>query len=698
MNPENPRGSGDAPELPLEASAPGGLLDALRVAAIVLDAEGRIVFWSPSAEELFGYTAEEALGQSSGRLLVDSQHLPLVRELFRQVIKGASWAGGFPVRLKDGSVRQVEFRNMHLLDRQRNPYALGLATDQATLRTLETDLALSMRLISQSPIGLAVLDTDLRYILVNPALERLNGLAAADHLGLRVTEALPFLDASAIEVAMRQVLDTGVPLLDQFEVGRTFGEGGKEQAWSVSYYRLEDTNGQVLGVAASVIDVTERHRATTETARARQRLALIADAGVRVGTTLDLTQTARELAQVTVPELADLATVDILDSLLGGASTPVTTEGESAIFRALAVEAAYPTEASRAVDRAGHVAHYGPDRVITQCVRTGRPVLLPEADENILRRIARDPDSAGLLALASVHSYLAVPLIARGSVLGTLGLLRARNPVPFTEDDQLLACELAARAAISIDNARLYLNERNATIALQRSLLPQQPAQQPGLEIASRYQPANAAHEVGGDWFDVLPLPDHKTALVVGDVMGSGITAAAAMGQLRTAARTLTSLDLEPAAVLRHLDESAGGMDQAFATCVYAVHDPNRQECRISSAGHLPPVLVHPDGTAGFLDVPNGAPLGVGGVSFHTTRLAIGPGDRLVLYTDGLVETRHDSIDTRLEELLRLLTGPRRPLEETCDLLLRSMRHPEGHDDVALLIAEIRQPEAAPPG
>jgi PAS domain S-box-containing protein len=690
MSQSDPRRTDVEQDTVPEPSAPGGLLDALGVTAVVLDAKGDIVLWSPSAEQLFGYTADEALGQSASELLVAPQHRTMVNKLFKEVLQGAPWAGGFPVRVKDGSVRQVEFRNMRLEDRQKNVYALGIATDRATLRTVETDLALCMRLISQSPIGLAVLDTDLRYVLVNPALERITGLPAAEHVGRSVADALSFLDAATVEAAMRQVLDTGTPLVDQFALGRPPSDPDQDHAWSVSYHRLEDTGGRVLGAAISVNDVSERHRATAEMTLARRRLAQIADAGVRIGTTLDLAQTASELAEVVVPDLADLAAVDILDEIITDrqASSWPSEENGHAVFRALAVKSAYRTVASHAADPKGNVARYDPDRLITQVVNSGKPIRVPHLDDEALRRVARDDDSAALLAQAGTHSYLGVPLIARGRVIGTLSLIRTRTPGSFSHDDQLLACELAARAAISIDNARLYRNERRTALALQRTLLPQRPPRQPGLEIAYRYQPAGATHEVGGDWFDALPLAGGDTALIVGDVMGSGITAAATMGQLRTATRTLTRLDLAPAEVLHHLDDVTGQLEQTYATCLYARYNPHSACCRIAVAGHLPPVIVRPDGTAELVDVPTGAPLGVGGVPFSTVQVNLVPGSRLVLYTDGLVETRDDPIDERLDALVRMLSGPRRSLERICDLLLHALRPSDGHDDVALLIAE----------
>ena len=669
-------------------SEPGGLLDVLSVAAVVLDGEGRIILWSPFAEQLFGYSAREALGQFAGRLLVHDEHLELVLKLFTRVMEGeGSWSGAFPVRHKDGSTRLAEFRNMRLEDEHGDLYALGLATGHSTLRKVERDLALSTRLISQSPIGLAVTDTELRYVAVNPALEEINGLPASEHLGRHVREALPFLDVDSIEAAMREVLETGVPILDQESVGRIPTDPDREHAWSVSFYRLEASSGKVLGVAVSVVDVTERHRAAAEAARARRNLSLVAEASIRIGTTLDLGQTARELAETCVPELADVAAVDILDGILTGRPA-LASSGGPALVRALAVASAAdtPIEAVRAADPPGQVARYDADRLVTRSVNSRRPVRIPRVESADLLSIARCPEDAGLLGRAGLHSYLAVPLMARGEVLGALDLKRTQNPEPFTHDDEVLAGELAARAAVCIDNARWYESQRHAALTLQRSLLPEHPEPRPGLQMAYRYQPASIASEIGGDWFDVIPLTDDKTALVVGDVMGSGLSAAATMGQLRTATRAFAELDLEPAQVLHHLDHIADRMGQTITTCIYAVYDPRNNRCSMSNAGHLPPALIRPGEDAELLELPTGAPLGVGEVPFCTTTFPLLPGDELLLYTDGLVETRNQAIDERLNALLAFLTGPPRSLEETCDVLLYTLRHPGEHDDVAMLI------------
>ncbi|MEG8278251.1 SpoIIE family protein phosphatase [Streptomyces sp. AHA2] len=667
-------------------AAPGGLLDLLKVAAVVLDGDGFIALWSPEIEQLLGWTAAEALRQRADTLLIAPADRARGRKLFAQVSSGDRWAGVFPLRHRDGTERAVEFRTMRLLDSEGRPHLLGLATDATTVRQVERDLALSHSLVNQTPLGIAVFDDGLRWVGVNPALERINGLPEDAVLGRRIREVLPGLDVEAIEGRMRHVLETGRPLLDQQTVGRTAADT-EDRAYSESYHRIEDTDGRVLGLAVAVLDVTERQQAAAEVAQARQHLSVIADAGVKIGTTLDLQQTARELAGVVVPHLADLAAVDVLESVVAhGTITPVSG-GAPAEFRALAVAAGYPTDAIHAADPVGELATYGASRVITQCVRSARPVLVEHVDDRMLRRLARDTGAARALREAGAHTYLALPLVARGKVLGTLSLYRTVNERPFDERDQLLASELAARAAICIDNARLYGRERGTALTLQRSLLPSTPAQREGLDIAARYRPALS--EVGGDWYDVLPLGPGRTGLVVGDVMGKGVQAAAIMGQLSTATRALARLDLPPAELLRHLDDIAGSLGDAIATCVYAVCDLERGVCELSSAGHLPPVLAGADGRAELLDVPGGVPLGVGGVDFGTLEVGLAPGALLALYTDGLVENRGEPIDTGLGTLTRLLGGTGPSLQRASDSLLGALS-PEPDDDVALLLVRRR--------
>ncbi|MFJ4844828.1 MULTISPECIES: SpoIIE family protein phosphatase [unclassified Streptomyces] len=674
------------------ALGPSGLMDILGVAAVLLDDDGRIDMWSPQAEELFGYPANEAVGQYAALLLVDPRDQDAAVRLFAEVMEtGRSWAGAFPIRCKDGSTRLVEFRNVRLSDSAGGCHALGLATDRSRLQTMERGLALAYQLVEQSPIGLAVMDTGLRYLSVNPALARMHGLTEDDHMGRAFREVLPRAEFGQAERTLWEVLDTGVPVVDRYVVGRTAADLDHDHAWAVSFYRLEDQNGLVLGVACSVVDVTDRHSATLEADRARRRLALIADGSARLGTTLEVVQTARELADVVVPEPADMAAVDVLDAVLE--EQDAEPAEDAPVFRTLASKTTHSTRVARLRAEPETVVTYPPAHLAALCVRTGRPQLITHVGDGDLLRISRDEDEAADLAEAGVHTAMAVPLIARGRVLGVLGLGRARDPQPFDEDDVTVAWELASRAAVCIDNARLHQRLRSTAETLQRSLLPQLRPCHPCLEVAARYRPAQASSEVGGDWYDVIALEDGKAVLVVGDVMGSGVPAATTMGRLRTAASTLAVLNLEPAQILGELDKSIQGRehaDHSIATCVLAVFDPERGECRVANAGHLPPIVVRDGERPELLDLPTGTPLGVGGVPFQNTVVRLGPGDALVLYTDGLVETRDQPIDERLSVLVDLLHREDRSVEETCDRLLAELRRPGCRDDVALLIARSR--------
>ncbi|MEU6242395.1 SpoIIE family protein phosphatase [Streptomyces sp. NPDC047024] len=686
-------GQGAGPAGVRGAGVPGGLLDLLHASAVVVDGSGRIVLWSPEAEELFGYAADEALGASVDELLASPEDVEHAHERFGRMQDGESFAGVFPARCKDGSTRLVEYRKGRLHDPDGRVLGLALAADEGTVRRVEGDLALSELLIDQSPVGLAMFDTDLRWMRINSALTTANGVSEREVRGRRLEDTLPDLDTGAIESAMRQVLRTGEPILDQRTVGRTPLDPDHDHAWSESYYRIEDQRGHPLGVAVSVVDVTERHLAATEIAAAHRHLATLTEASSGIGSTLDLQQTVRELAAAVVPRFADLATVDVLDSVvIGQRSLAPHAGGDHGGFRTLAVAAVRPDGSDGTAELPDGLTGSGSSPLLCRSVRDAAPVLIPRVDDTALRELARDERAAEALRGAGVRSALAAPLLARGSVLGVLTLYRTTDTRPFDSRDLQLVCELVGRAAVSVDNALLYGRERETALTLQHSLLPQQPPDQPdGLEIAVGYRPAGSGTEVGGDWYDVLALNDGRVALVVGDVMGSGIRAAAIMGQLRTTTRALARLDLPPAELLGHLDETAAELSESFATCVYAVCDPKRGTCVLSNAGHLPPVLVQPGQAARLLTLPPAAPLGVGGVPFGTLETKLPEGSLLALYTDGLVESRHEPIDVGIEALCRALegaTGATASLQDICDTLLDTLDQSSG-DDTALLLARL---------
>jgi PAS domain S-box-containing protein len=1097
----------------------GGLL-MIPIATALIAADGRILHWSPDAELLLGHTAREAVGAFAADLLATEPGRPEVLALFAGILAGEPWSGEYRVRHRDGHLVNLEFRTYPISGPDGLRLVLAVASDVGAVRRVEADLAVLDSFFTQSPVGMAVYDNDLRFVRLNAALARINGVPAERHLGRRTSEVLPGPEGEEIEALVRRVLESGDPIMDVRSHSRKGGQPTQERAWSASYFRLEEPNGRILGVSSTIVEVTARYRAESRATRSRERLELLVDAGSRIGTTLDLEQTARELAGTMVPRVADLTGVFVLERLLtdgepqvaepGGAErvrrlalagsdpsyptaalptgevylvppgspyagalatgrtvvvparelmpllpasatgqteadtagtdaatanrteagshpvrvTPLVARGavlgmvvysrrderdafdgeditlgdelaaraaaaienaqlylrehktlvarqqalreanaaqerlalvneastrigstldlsqtalelaevatpqladtvvvevleslvrgeepgdepgrtdRSAVLRRLAfhndpasgMEPLYPVgdvlhfppttpyawclanrrpvliprldddkgmkwfvddpqrqasilregvhclmvvpliargsvvgvasfyrtatqrrydeadlalaaelsaraavsidnallytrerDASRARLQALDEAHAAQERVAllndassrigttldlqrtaeelievviprfadfatvdllesvmqggeqdrelppvpdsgtvllravavgelgqsgltstvdqlgqttwsakvyAESLRSGRSILVPEVDAAELYRIVTDPSRVQPGLDAGIHSYLMVPLLARGTVLGGAEFIRmGNNPEPFDSDDRALAEELAARAAVCIDNARLYRRERDTALTLQRSLLPQEVHRTPGLEIAYRYLPSSVVSEVGGDWFDVVPLTSGRVALVVGDVMGHGIRAAATMGQLRTAARTLITMDLTPDQLLRRLDETASAIGEGqFATCICAVFDPADRSCTVACAGHPPPVVTEPGGSTRLLEVPAGAPLGVGGVPFESTEFTLPEESVLVLYTDGLVERRGRDLDEGLDLLSGAVARRNGSLEQDCDAVLAAMSAGDSDDDIAVIMARV---------
>ncbi|MFB7176762.1 SpoIIE family protein phosphatase [Streptomyces sp. NPDC056257] len=423
---------------------------------------------------------------------------------------------------------------------------------------------------------------------------------------------------------------------------------------------------------------------------ARRRLELLAEASNSIGTTLDVDRTAWELAETAVPRLADFVTIDVPEAVLRGEeSAHPTSEMRRTVVHGIREDCPfYPV---------GEQLTLRPTTPHMRSLITGQPVLEPDL-KAAFGWIAQDPEHAELLLAHNIHSLITVPLFARGVLLGIASFYRSQDPSPYGDDDRSLAKELAARAALCIDNARRYTREHTLALALQRSLLPRGLPDQDAVEVAHRYLPAESG--VGGDWFDVIPLSGTRVALLVGDVVGHGLHAAATMGRLRTAARNFAELELAPDELLTHLDNlmvrldrEEGGDNPALgsgivgATFLYAVYDPTTQRCTMARAGHPPPALVHPDGTVTLLELPAGPPLGLGGLPFESVEMRLPEHSQLVLYTDGLIEDRHRDIDVALDELIRALAHPDRAPEETCQAVLDAVAPEHPGDDIALLVA-----------
>ncbi|MEV5242560.1 SpoIIE family protein phosphatase [Streptomyces cinnamoneus] len=457
--------------------------------------------------------------------------------------------------------------------------------------------------------------------------------------------------------------------------------------------RPTDRGGGPPGSVATLRDSTELQKLAGKAEVARGRLRLLYDASVAIGTTLDVQHTAEELAEVAAPRFADYVSVDLAEPVLRGEEPRTVVGSEAPELRRVALNG---VRDDHPLYRAGEVHRFAVPTPQATGFVSGHAVLVPDLGAS---SGWRTQDTARTQAIVDYgfHSLITVPLKARGVLMGIVNFWRAGDSSTFEEDDLSLAEELAARAAVSIDNARRFTREHAMAVTLQHSLLPRGLPEQNAVDIAYRYLPAQAG--VGGDWFDVIPLPGARVALVVGDVVGHGLHAAATMGRLRTAVQNFSALDLPPDELLGHLDELVGRIDQeaddgeamiAGATCLYAIYDPASGVCSLARAGHPLPALVLPDGTVEFPELPAGPPLGLGGLPFEAAELQLAEHSSLVLFTDGLIEDRKRDIDAGLEILRSTLAHPDRSPQDTCEAVLGALLPARQSDDIALLVARTR--------
>jgi serine phosphatase RsbU (regulator of sigma subunit)/PAS domain-containing protein/anti-sigma regulatory factor (Ser/Thr protein kinase) len=521
--------------------------------------------------------------------------------------------------------------------------------------------------------GVLIIGGDGRLLLANDEARRLLTLPP-DAEERRVTDL-------GLEAGTARLLGSGRVATDEVHLA-----GDRLLAVNI---RPVDPDGGPAGSVVTLRDTTELRAVAGRAEVARERLRLLYEAGVRIGTTLEVRSTAQELTEVAVPRFADAATVDLLDPVLRG-EEPAGPRSE---MRRAAV---HGVEGARTLHAVGELIRSVPASPMAVGVERGHAVLEADLAASGDWMAAQGPDRARRVLDHGFHSLITVPLRARGVVLGIASFWRSEAP-PFEEEDLAFAEELVARAAVAIDNARRYTREHALAETLQRSLLPGSLPDHSAVEVAHRYLPA--LDGVGGDWFDVIPLPGARVALVVGDVVGHGLHAAATMGQLRAAVHTFSALDLSPDELLGHLDELVARIDGdgsaerddkgvTGATCLYAVYDPSSGQCSLARSGHPEPALVHPDGTVEYLRVPGAPPLGLGGGEpFETAEVTLPEGSRLVLYTDGLIEDRERGIDIGLEALRDALARPGRTPEETCRDVFGTLLPARPGDDIALLVA-----------
>ncbi|MFJ3308235.1 SpoIIE family protein phosphatase [Streptomyces sp. NPDC086549] len=679
-----------------------GPLDVTRAATFVVDAQDIVIGWSSAAQELLGYRPAEIVGRPVGMFLLSTAETrpgspstsEVESECYAEPVHSSASAeqptGASVLPFPKRDVQVAVHRDGHRLRLVTAACDLSgtgpgqrvlVAADRGRLGEWESRLAMLDGLATQSPLGFAIYDTQLRLVWCNAASEAELGLPLGAVRGRLADELYPggrFVTPGYPETlgeVMCQVLDTGEPIIDLHFRGQQPSDPGKDHVWSCSYYRLQGPDGQVLGVCEDAFDISDRHEA-------QRQLNLLVEAGRRLGTTLDVIATADELAAVAVPDFADLVDVDLAPAVLDGEMPDIGGPAGIELVRVSSHSAgpAGPADPVGSPSRRPHPVEYA----------SGSPQ-------------HRSLASGGL---ALEDGTLIVPLRAGGSALGLVTFVRHSGSGIFDKAAVAVADELAARTAMSIDNSRRYTRERTAALTLQRQLLPQYLPPNSAVEVAHRYLPTDDLSGVGGDWFDVVPLSGARVGLVVGDVVGHGLHAAATMGRLRTTVRALAPMDIPPDELLKRLDDlvvqsAEAGADPhgaadddvaAGATCLYAIYDPVSQRCTMARAGHLPPAIVEPGGRVSFPDLPAGPPLGLGGLPFESLEVELPVGSLLALFTDGLVELRDRDIDKGLEILGKALSKDASSLEDLCDRVISELLPGSTTtDDTALLLVRTRK-------
>ncbi|MER5791691.1 SpoIIE family protein phosphatase [Streptomyces sp. NPDC001980] len=666
---------------------------AARTASVTVDEQGLVTGWSDGARLLLGYPPAEILGQRAARLLAEPD-----RDAWREAAVGPRWSGTAALRHRDG----------HRLDRDvlvhRRPSGVPpggtewLVVSAVTGPAAATaGQALGEWAFQQSPCVSAVFDEELRLARASVATQRTLSLAEGMIRGLRLTDVVPYKGSAEAEASMRRVLDGAGPQ----EIRLHLDPADPERTWHARLTPLADSGGRVRAVALTAhADVSQQ--------LARRRMLLLGDAGVHIGTSSDVQRTARELTEVAVPDFADVCAVDLLDTPPRAAEAsrehpqrPGAPPTDGVALRRAAVRSL--PDGPPLPQPSGAVLRCPPWSPAGRCLAEGRGTVYPGGDEVVSRWAREDPQAAGWIRESAAHSLMAVPIRAGDSTFGVALFGRNRRTEPFDADDLWLAEQLAARTATGIQSAARAQRQHTTTMTLQRSLLPQTLPEQAALDIATRYLPSVSQAGVGGDWFDVIPLSGTRVALVVGDVVGHGMRAAATMGRVRTAVRTLADVDLPPDELLSHLDdlvvhlsaEEAGADSPADAaggvgtTCLYSVYDPVTRRLCVARAGHPPPAVVTA-GSVHFLDVPAGPPLGLGGLPFESYETELPEGSLIALYTDGLLEPREHDIDDALDTMFAALARPAETLDTVCDRVLTSMLTHRPDDDIALLVARTR--------
>ncbi|GAA1244304.1 SpoIIE family protein phosphatase [Oryzihumus leptocrescens] len=699
------------------------LLDALGAAVIGADLTGTIFYCNAVAEALYGYTQDQLRGSSVMDLLVPTGGLAAAQEIMRQVTAGQRWTGEFLVRTASGAEKLVQITDSPLYDAGEVVGVLGVAEDVTDLEAARAGiLQLTTRLnrLAKVTAELAAAH-DLEGVtetVVSHAADAVGANLASlslledEHnvrlVGFRgddrslstayerysVSNQTP--SAEAIRTGKPVVVEGAAAIKERFP--ETYERVPEERtfialplvvgerplgAMGLSFPGPRHVDDQELEFLSTLADATaqaiDRLQALADAADRSAKLSFLAGAAAELSSSLDYRSTLANVARLAVPTLADWCAVQVVED--GDLTTLAVAHVDPAkVVLAQELSERYPPDPT-AQAGAHHVA------------RTGVSELYPEVTDEMLVAGARDEEHLRLSRELQLRSGLVVPLIARQQVLGVLTLVSAESGHRYDQSDLAFAENLAHRAAVAIDNALLYSETREASLRLQRAVSPERLEELPGWELAGVYRPAGST-EVGGDFYDAVPLEDGRLAVFMGDVMGRGLLAAASMAVVRSALRAYIVIDPSPDAVMTKLDVMFRRYDIAqLVTLVYLVVDAQRDEIALVNAGHPPPLVVGPDGFVERLPLAESPPLGLEGFDRRTLRVPFRAGATLLAFTDGLVERRGEDIDAGLERLARragTLSGP--DLSELLSGLVARMTDTEREDDVAAIAVRHVEP------
>lgn len=524
-------------------------------------------------------------------------------------------------------------------------------------------------LFSQSPVGLHLLDTELRVLRVNTATAAMRDVQVEEVVGHRFDEVYGIIETGDAMNIVRGVLDSGAAAVGHLVRTRLRADPGKEHFHEMSVFRLEAPSGKVLGLAVAVVEVTERERG-------RARTEVLRIAREQVGRTLDAITTCQELVDVLVPEVADIAVVEVVDALLRGDEPPLAPLPPGVPLRRVAFRSGEGTDVTLA-HPVGDVRALPAPTPYSQTVADLRPRAVALDGEQPW--LASDPDRAEAIRSSGAHSLVTAPLAVRDTVLGLISLYRTQQPDPYDEHDVDLVLQLADHTALCIDNARRYTREHTIAATVQRQLLPRGPASHTGLETAYLLLPSDG----GVQWYDTIPLSGARTALAVGGVIGKGLHATTIMGQLRTVVRSLAAFDLDPDELLARLNDTASYLaaeraalpaadplhrEALTARCAYAVYDPLTGTCTVAGAGSPRLVVVRADGETDVLDVPSGSLLGSADTAPFAAATFEIPDGSLLLLSDAPIPALERSGGS--DALRRVLAQAGRAPEDLRDELL----------------------------